>query len=66
MTAKNLNLSRVIFLMREMGKFLAIGEDFSPSPGLPIKVQVKGKQSPPSGWNNFVTFLVRRETPPGK
>ena len=50
--------------MRKMGKFLAVGSDFSPSPGLPIKVQ--GEQSTTSGGNNFVTFLVRRQTPPGK
>ena len=52
--------------MREMGNFLAIGKDFSPSPGLPIKVQGKGTQSTPSGGNNFMTFLVTREIPPGK
>ena len=52
--------------MREMSKFLVVGQDFSPSPRLPIKVQGKGKQSTPSGGNNFVTFLGTRETPPGK
>ena len=29
--------------MGEMSKFLAIGQDFSPSPGLPMKVQGKGE-----------------------
>ena len=42
LTAKDLNLLRGIFLMGEMSKFLAVGQDFSPSPGLPIKVQEKG------------------------
>ena len=59
--AKDLNLLREIFLMGEMSKFLAVGKDFFPSPGLPIKVQGKGEQSTPGGCNNFVTFLVRRE-----
>ena len=31
---------------------LAVGQDFSPSPGLPIKVQEKGEQSKPGGCNN--------------
>ena len=61
LTAKDLNLLRRIFLNEEMSKFLAVGSDFSPSPGLPIKVQGKGKQSTPGGRNNYVTFLVRRE-----
>ena len=61
LTAKDLNLLRRIFLNEEMSKFLAVGSDFSPSPGLPIKVQGKGKQSTPGGCNSFVTLLVRRE-----
>ena len=65
LTAKALNLLRGIFLMGKMSKFFAVGTDFSPSPGLPIKVQGKGKQSTPGGCNNFVTFLVRREMPRG-
>ena len=36
---------------------------FAPSPGLPIKVQEKEGQSTPGGCNNFLTFLLRRETP---
>ena len=43
LTAKDLNLLRGIFLMGEIIKFLAIGLDFSPSPGLPMKVQGKGE-----------------------
>ena len=46
-----------------MSKFLAVGYDFSPSPGLTIKVQGKEDQSTPGGCSNFVTFLVRREKP---
>ena len=38
LTAKDLNLLREIFLMGEMSKFLAVGYDFSPFPGFPIKV----------------------------
>ena len=63
LAAKDLNLLRGIFLMGEMSKFLAIGLDFSPPPGLPMKVQGRGNQSIPGGCNNFVTFLVRREMP---
>ena len=44
-----------------MSKFLAVGLDFSPSPGFPIKVRGKGEQSTPGVCNNFVTFLERRE-----
>ena len=47
--------------MGEMGKFLAVGQDFSASPRLPIKVQGKGEQSTPDGWSNFGTFFVRRK-----
>ena len=65
LTGKALNLIKEIFMMGEMSKFLAAGYDFSPSPGLPIKVQGKGEQSTPGGCNNFVTFLVRREMPRG-
>ena len=46
-----------------MSRFLAVGYDFSPTPGFPIKVQGKGEQSTPGWCNNFVTFLVRREMP---
>ena len=49
--------------MGKMSKFLAVGQDFSSSPGFSIKVQGKGEQSTPGGYNNFVTFLVRREMP---
>ena len=63
LTAKYLNLLREIFLMREMSKFLAVGWDCSPSPGLPIKVQRKEEQSTPGGCNNFVTFLLKKEMP---
>ena len=49
--------------MGEISNFLAVGKDFSPSPGIPIKVQGKGEQSTPGGCNNFVTFLVKREMP---
>ena len=59
--AKDLNLLKGIFLMGDMSKFLAVGLDFSPSPGFPIKVQGKGEQSTTGRYNNFVTFLVRRE-----
>ena len=45
--------------MGEMSEFLAVGQDFSPSPGFPIKVQGKEEQSTPGGCNNFVTFLVK-------
>ena len=38
LSAKKLNLLRGIFLMREMGKFLAVGLDFSASSGLPINL----------------------------
>ena len=47
--------------MGVMSKFLTVDLDFLPSPGFPIKVQGKGKQSTPGGCNNFLTFLVRRE-----
>ena len=47
--------------MGQMSKFLAIRQDFSLSPGFPIKVLGKGEQSTPDGCNNFVKFLVRRE-----
>ena len=60
---KDLNLLRGNFLMGEMGKFLAVENNFSPSPGLPINVQWKGGQSRPVACNNFVTFLIRREWP---
>ena len=63
LTAKDLNLLKGIFLRGEMSKFLAFGEDFFLSPGLPIKIQGKGKQSTPGGCNNFLIFLVRREMP---
>ena len=63
LTAKDLNLWRGIFLMGKMSKFLVVGQDFSPLPGLLIKVQRKGEQPTPGGCNNFVTFLVRREMP---
>ena len=43
LTVKDLNLLRGIFLMGEMSKFLAVGEEFFPSTGFPIKVQEKGK-----------------------
>ena len=61
LTAKDLNLLKGISLMEEMSNFLTVGEDFSTSPGFPIKVLGKGKQSTPPGCNNFVTFSVRRE-----
>ena len=61
--SERLNLLRGILLMGEMSKFLAVGQDFYPSTGFPIKVQGKGEQSTPGGWNNFLTFLVRREMP---
>ena len=63
LTAKDLYLLRGVFLMGEMSKFLAVGWDFLPCPGFPIKVQGKGEQSTPGGCNYFVTFLVRREMP---
>ena len=52
--------------MGEMSKCLAVEcwVGFSPSQGLPIKVQGKGKQSTPGECNNFVPCLVRREMPP--
>ena len=50
-------------MMREMSKFLAVGGNFFPSPGFPIKFQGKGGQSTPCECNNFVTILVRREMP---
>ena len=46
--------------MRKMSKFLAVGQDFSPSTELPIKVQGKEEQPTAGGCNNFVTFLVRK------
>ena len=61
--AKDLSLFREIFFMGEMSKFLAVRQDFSPSPGLPIKVQGKRWQSTPDGCNNFLTLLVRNEIP---
>ena len=61
LTAKDLNILREIFLMGQMSKSLAIGYDFSSSPGFPIKVLGKGGQSTPGGCNSFVTLLVRRE-----
>ena len=63
LTAKGLNLLRWIFLIGEMSKFVAAGWDFSPSPGLAIKVHWNGEQSTPGGCKNFVKFFVRRETP---
>ena len=39
LTVKDLNLLKGIFLMQEMSKFLAVGWDFFPSSGFPIKVQ---------------------------
>ena len=36
--AKEVNLLRGIFPVGEMSKFLAVGWDFSPSPGFPINV----------------------------
>ena len=66
LTAKDWNLLKGIFLMGEMSKCLAVEcwVGFSPSPGLPIKVQGKGEQSTPGECNNFVPCLVRREMPP--
>ena len=58
---KDLNLLRGIFLMGEMSNFLAVGYDFPPYPGFPIKVQGKKGQSTTRGCNNFLTFLVRME-----
>ena len=42
LTAKDLSLLRGVFVMWQMSKFLAIGQDFSSSPGFPIKVLGKG------------------------
>ena len=50
-----------ILLMGEMSKFLAVRQDFSPSPEFPTKVQEKEEQFTPGGCNNFVIFLVRTE-----
>ena len=36
--AEEVNLSRTIFLVGEMTKFLAVGWDSSPSSGFPINV----------------------------
>ena len=63
LTAKDLNLLRGIFLMREMSKFLAIAYDFSPSPGLPMKVQGKGEPVRTCWVQQFCDILVRREMP---
>ena len=46
---KDLNLLSGIFLTGEMSKLLAVGKNFSPSIGFPIKVQGKGEQSTPCG-----------------
>ena len=51
--------SKFLFNGEEMK--LLTAQNFSPSPGFPIKVQEKGEQSRPGGCKNFVTFLVRRE-----
>ena len=47
-TAKDINLLKEIFLMVEISKYLAIGQHFSPSPGLLMKVQ--GKEEPVHTW----------------
>ena len=51
--------------MAETRKFLAIGYDSPPSPGFPIKIQEKGRQSTPGRSNKTTSkegrFLVRRE-----
>ena len=44
--------------MGEMSKFLTVGKDFCPSPGLPIKVKGKGEQSTPGGCDNFKTWQM--------
>ena len=49
--------------MGEMSKFLAVGQDFSPSSGFPIKFQGKGEHPTPCECNDIVTFFVRREMP---
>ena len=36
--AEEVNLSRGIFLVRQMSKFLAVGWDSSPFPGFPINI----------------------------
>ena len=51
--------SKLLFDEEEMK--LLTAQNLSPSPGFPIKVQEKEKQSRPGGCKNFVTFLVRRE-----
>ena len=51
--AKDFNLLRGIFLMGKVSKFLAVGQDFPPSPGFPIKVRRRGEQSTPGRCNNF-------------
>ena len=49
--------------MGDISKFLAVGQDFCPSPGFYIKVQGMGGQSTPDGCNIFLTFWVRKEIP---
>ena len=46
--------------MGEMSKFLAVGYDFSPPPGLLIKVQEKGEESKPGGCNSFGKFFYKK------
>ena len=50
-----------------MSEFLAVGYDFAPFPGFPIKVQGKGGQSTTGVWNKATskerTFKVRRDIP---
>ena len=47
-------------MMWDMSKFLAVGQEFSPSLGLPIKVQEKGEHSTPGGYNNFCDIFDKK------
>ena len=62
--AENANLLRVVFLVGEISKVLAVGWDSHPSPEFPIKVQGKEGQSRPGGGKKAAsregTFLLRR------
>ena len=53
--AEDVNLLRRIFLVGQMSKFLAVGQDSSPSAGFLIKVQGKGEGQSTPGENNKAT-----------
>ena len=53
--AEDVNLLRRIFLVEQMSKFLAVGQDSSPSPEFLIKAQGKGEGQSTPGENNKAT-----------